>query len=358
MHTILPLLEEQKIQAVFITKVENIKFFTGFSGSFAQAILTKNKVYLLTDSRYELVAQKLCSPQVTIIIIDDYEKDIQRILGRHRIQQIGFEDTHLTVSQLKSFKKYFKGVKLKALKNKLDLLRQIKTHEEIQLIQKSQEINEQALEEARKLITPGISEAELAWRIVDLGHGFGAEDVSFYPIVAFGENSASPHSTPSQCKYKESDVVLIDMGFKYKGYCSDMTRTFLPQNLNLELINVYETVLKAQENCIANLRPGDKASHGDFLSRSIIEAAEYGEYFSHANGHGVGLEIHEAPSLSSKVKHKDRNLCIQENMVVTVEPGIYLPGKFGVRIEDMILIGSERNQNLTGFAKTITQVLL
>jgi len=358
MHSITHLLQDQKIQAVFITKPENIKFFTGFTGSFAQAIITKNKTYLFTDSRYELQAKKLCLANVTIIIISDYEKDIHKILKKHKIQTIGFEDTSLTVSQLKSFKKYFKGIKLKALKNKLDLLRQIKTHQETQLIQKSQEINEQALTEAKKLIQTGITEAELAWKIVNLGHEFGAEDISFYPIVAFGENSASPHSSPSQRKYNKNDVVLIDMGFKYKGYCSDMTRTFLPQNLNLELINVYETVLKAQENCIQNLHPGDKAKHGDYLSRSIIEKAEYGEYFSHANGHGVGLEIHEAPSLSSKIKHKDRNLTIQENMIITVEPGVYLPGKFGVRIEDMILIGNNKNKNLTKYPKLISDMLL
>jgi len=358
MTQIQDLLKENSLQAIFLTKPENIHYFTGFVGSFGQAILTKDKTYLITDSRYATQAKKLNQPNLQAIIIDDYEKDLQRILKKHKVIQIGFEDSHLTVSQFKSFKKYFKGIKLKALKNNLDLLRQIKTQAEIRLIQKSQKINEQTLTEARKLIQPGISEAELAWKIVDIGHNFGAEDVSFYPIVAFGKNSSLPHSSPSSKKYSEKDVVLIDMGFKYQGYCSDMTRTFLPANLNLELINVYQTVLEAQENCIKNLHPNHKGSHGDQLSRSIIKKAGYGEYFTHANGHGVGLEIHEAPSLSFKTKHKDRNLVIQENMIITVEPGIYLPNKFGVRIEDMIQIKSSKNKNLTTYPKRIQDITL
>ena len=240
----------------------------------------------------------------------------------------------------------------------LDHLRAVKTSEEIKLIAKSQQINEKTLKAALKLLKPGIKEKNLAWKIIDIGHQLGAEDISFEPIVAFGKNSASPHYTPAETKYKKSDVVLIDMGMKYKGYCSDMTRTFLPKKASSSLIDHYELVLTAQENCIQNVRAGHKGTHGDFLSRSVFEAVDLAEKFTHSNGHGVGLEIHEAPSLSIKQKRKDRTMKLVENMVITVEPGLYFEGKYGIRIEDMIVVGKSKNKNLTKFPKKIEKILI
>lgn len=352
------LFKDHSIQAILVTKPENVRYHTGFIGSFGQAILTDKKKYLLTDSRYTLQAKKLCDSKTSIIIISDYQEDLNKILAKHKIQAIGFEDSHLTVSQFKGIKKYFKGAKLVPLGNDLDHQRIIKTDQEIKLIQKSQRINEEALAKVIRNLKVGQTETEIAWKLVSTGRSLGAEDVSFDPIVAFGKNSASPHYTPSNRKYKKGDVVLIDMGFKYQGYCSDMTRTFLPRQATAEMLNVYNTVLEAQRNCINKLQPDMKGSDGDKLSRELINKNGFEDNFPHANGHGVGLEIHEAPSLSFKAKHKDKSMTIQENMVITVEPGIYLENKFGIRIEDMIVVKSGRNKNLTRYPKDLKSILI
>ncbi len=353
------LLDEKGLDAILVTKKENVRFLTGFIGTFGQVLVTHNKDYLITDPRYALEAERLVYPGTKIVIIDDYYDDLTKLLRKHKVKTLGIEDTDLTYAGFRKLKKKLKGIKLKPLEQSLDNGRLVKTPEEIRLIRKSQIINEKALAEGLKsLRREGIRERDLAWKLIQIGHDLGAEDISFDPIVAFGKNSASPHYTPGTRKYKKEDVVLIDMGMKFKGYCSDMSRTFLPRKASGELMYHYDIVLKAQQNCIDKLRPGRKGSYGDKLSRSVIEKHELGEYFTHANGHGVGLEIHEAPSLSSKTKHKDRSMTMQENMVVTVEPGIYLPGKYGIRIEDMIVIGGDENENLTKFPKTIQDVLI
>jgi Xaa-Pro aminopeptidase len=352
------LLKDQNIEAILVTKPENIRYHTGFIGSFGQVILTGKKKYLFTDARYTLQAKKLCDNKTSIVIIKDYQEDLNKILAKHKINNIGFEDSHLTVSQFKAIKKYFKGPKLKPIGLALDHYRIIKTEQEIKLIRKSQKINEDTLAKVIRNLKVGQTEAEIAWKLVSTGRSMGAEDVSFDPIVAFGKNSASPHYTPANRKYKKGDVALIDMGFKYQGYCSDMTRTFLPKAATTQMLNVYNTVLEAQRNCINNLQPGMKGSKGDKLSRELINKNGFKENFPHANGHGVGLEIHEAPSLSFKAKHKDKSMTIQENMVITVEPGIYLENKFGIRIEDMIVVKSGRNKNLTRYPKDLKSILI
>lgn len=352
------ILRKHKSNCLFVTKPENVRYLTGFIGSFGQVIATKSNLYLLTDSRYTIQAKKLCKKNVEIIIIDNYEETLKKILKKHRIKTIGIEDNNLTYGGFLKLKKLLKGHKLTPIGSNLDHLRKIKTKDEINLIQKSQKINEKTLKEALKLLKPGIKEKDLAWKIIDIGHSFGAEDISFEPIVAFGKNSASPHYTPSDSKYKKSDVVLIDIGMKYQGYCSDMTRTFLPNTSSNKLIEHYELILTAQENCIQNLKAGDKGTHGDYLSRGVFEAVDLADKFTHSNGHGVGLEIHEAPSLSIKQKRKDRTMKIEENMVITVEPGLYFEGEYGIRIEDMIVVGKKKNKNLTKFPKKLKDIIL
>lgn len=339
---------------ILITKSENIFHQTGFKGSFAQLLKTPTNIYLITDSRYKLMAESKCKPGIQIVIIEDYQKDLNAIFKKHKIRTLYFESNDFTYSRFLGFQKLFPKIKLKPLQNEIDLLRIIKTDLEIELIQKSQQLNEKVLTKALKFLKAGVTEKELANKIVTIGLELGAEKVSFDPIVAFGKNSASPHYTPDNCKLGENDIVLIDMGFVLNGYCSDMSRTFLPKNPTPKMKEMYDLVLKAQNNCIQNLRPGLTGIQGDKLSRDIFKQAELDAYFTHANGHGVGLEIHESPSLSSKAKHKDKKLTLAPNMVVTVEPGLYFEGEFGIRIEDMVVIGTNNDtpvRNLTQFPK-------
>lgn len=348
------ILKAKKISGILINKPENVHYLSGFKGSFGELVFTKNKKFLLTDSRYELEAQKNCNKSFEIIIIEDYQEDLKKLAKKLRLKSLGFESNHLTYSRFLSYKKILKGIKLEPLKNDIDLLRIIKTEEEIHKLQLSQNLNEKVLTSILPLLKIGTSEIEIAKKIVIAGLDLGADCLSFEPIVAFGKNAASPHYTPSNYKLRSNEPVLIDMGFKLNGYCSDMSRTFLPKNSPSALLAAYSAVLEAQENCINTLRAGDQATTGDTLSRSLLEKYNLSEYFTHANGHGIGLEIHEAPSLSHKLKHKDRNIILQKNMVVTVEPGVYIQNQFGIRIEDMIVIKGKTipNKNLTSFTKS------
>lgn len=344
------ILKNKKIQAILVTKPENVRYLTGFIGTFGEVILTKTKKILITDARYTFEAKKICFNDVEIVEIKSYQEDVGKLFKKLKIENLGFESRHFSYGKFLAFKKMFRGtgLKLKPLMHEIDQLRIIKTETEIKLIEKSLRISEKILEQAAKLLKVGVTEQEIARKILLMALDLGAERLSFEPIVGFGKNSGSPHSTPSNTKYKASDVALIDMGVVYHGYCSDITRTFLPKKPTTEMTKVYQTVLEAQNNCINQIRSGLTGTQADKLCREVIKKAGYGENFTHASGHGVGLEIHESPSLSHKLKHKDRKITLEKSMVVTVEPGIYLSGKFGVRIEDMVVIDGK---NLTRYKK-------
>ena len=192
---------------------------------------------------------------------------------------------------------------------------------------------------------------ELAWKIKNIGHDLGADDISFEPIVAFGPHSAIPHHHNTATKLKKGDTLLVDMGMKYKGYCSDMTRTFFFGKPSAQQQKVYELVLEAQEAGIKKIKSGVATKKVDEAARKAL--GNYEEYFKHSLGHGIGLEVHEMPSLSGRSTE-----ILKENMIVTVEPGIYLDGKFGVRIEDMGRVTAKGYENFTGAAKVFSSSIV
>jgi Xaa-Pro aminopeptidase len=351
-------------KANLITNKTNIKYLTNFAGSYGFVLETNKKSYLFTDSRYSESAKKIVPKNVEIFDISKNwrsQKDIktswQSLLKKHRITELGLEENDLTVSRYKFYKKITgKGAKLVNISGKLEKVRAIKNETEIKLLEKSQRINEkvflevkkQIIKHAKKLLKKKLTEEEVAWQIISLGHKYGAEDISFDPIVAFGENSASPHHTPGKRHLKKGDTVLIDMGMKYQGYCSDMTRTFFPFGATEKQKEIYNIVLKAQLAGLEALKPGITGKKSDQAARQIIAKAGYGDKFGHSTGHGIGLDVHEWPSSSPGFKEK-----LKEGVVITVEPGIYLPGDFGVRIEDMALITKNGHKNLTKIDKKI-----
>ncbi len=343
----------KKPQAKLITDKSNIRYLTNFTGSSGFVIITKTQTYLFTDSRYTESAKSIVKKGIKIV---ELKKDWQEVLKKHKITTLGIEEDHTTITQLKRYKKIFKKTTFVNISGKLEEIREVKTKSEIKLIKKSQEINEKVFKLIKKIVQEyqksrnpfkkSPTEAELAWKIKQLGHKFGAEDVSFDPIIAFGKHSALPHHHPGKTKLKRNDLVLIDMGMKYQGYCSDMTRTLLPPKPTEEQKKIYNLVLKAQKNAIKHIKEGMTGAKADALSRETIAKAGYGEQYSHSGGHGVGLDIHETPALSYRFKKK-----LKANSIITVEPGIYLNGKFGVRIEDMILVTKRGNKNLTKIRK-------
>lgn len=339
-------------QAFLITNKSNIAYLSNFTGSSGFMVLTKTKKYLFTDFRYIERAKNTIPQKIKIVDITKMwrnpkrlKENWQNILEKHKIKILGVEESNLTVEKYKKFKKISKKIAFIDTSGKIENLREIKSKNEIELVTKSQRINEKVLLSIKKIIqssrTP-ITESDLAWKIKELGHKYGAEDISFEPIVAFGSNSAIPHHLSGNNKLKKGDLVLIDMGMKYKGYCSDMTRIVFTAKPTKEQKKIYNIVLTAQKTAIKNIKAGITGEKADKFSRDIIKKAGYGKNYEHSGGHGLGLDIHEQPALNDKYKKT-----LKENSIITVEPGIYLHGKFGIRIEDMILITKNGCKTLT-----------
>lgn len=244
--------------------------------------------------------------------------------------------------------KISKGVKLVDVGESLSERRMIKTPLELKYITRAQKITDEIFSALKSGLKPGLSEKAIAWKIESLAHAFGADDISFPPIIGINEHSASPHHQNTDRKLKRGDMVLIDMGVIYRGYCSDMTRVLFTKTPTAKQSAMYRLVHEAQKSSIAKIRAGMTGQQADRFARSVIEKAGYGKFFGHSLGHGVGLDIHELPNLSQKYSGK-----IPAGSVVTVEPGIYLPGKFGVRLEDMVVVGKRKVRNLTKSPKAI-----
>lgn len=333
--------------ARLITHKTNLRYLINFTGSSGFLLCTKKQNFFFTDFRYRSAAQALEKSKTRLpfkfIELDkNFEKNFKKALASSKI--IEFESQHLTVAELEHWKKSFPKLKWKAMKNTPEKLRLFKDKNEIKALKASQKINEKVFLEIKKWLKPGHKEQEVAWKIKELGHHFGAEDISFEPIVAFGDHSASPHHQNTTRKLKKKDIVLIDMGMKKDGYCSDMTRTFFMGKATPEQEHIYQIVLLAQLAAIQEIKAGVKAAKADEIARKTM--GELAEHFGHSLGHGIGLDVHESPNLSSKSKDTLKN-----NMFVTVEPGIYLPGKFGIRIEDMGRITPDTYENVTQIDK-------
>lgn len=346
-----------------ITNKSNIAYLSNFSGSSGFMLLTKNKYYLFTDSRYIGRAKNSIKKGIELIDITrvwrnpkELKEHWQKVLQKHKIKILGIEQSQVTLERFKNLKKISGKIKFVDISDDIEKVREIKTAQEIELITKSQRINEKVFLEIKKIVhkhlnsssKKAITELDLAWKIKELGHQYGAEDISFDPIIAFNEHSALPHHAADKTKLKKGDLILVDMGMKYKGYCSDMSRMIFTKSPTKKQAEIYNLVLKAQLNAIDKIKAGTTGQKADALSRDIIKKAGYGEQYSHAGGHGIGLDIHEIPSLSEKYKKP-----LKESSIITVEPGIYLEGEFGVRIEDMILVTKNGNKKLTKISKKI-----
>lgn len=339
-----------KIDALLVLSGDNRSYISGFSSSFGAAIVGVQHKYFVTDSRYELAArEKLADWKVIIVKKGGLYDALRTIVDETGVQNLGFEDGYLTHAQYLELKNELgKVVSLKPASALLSAMRAVKTPEELEIMAVAQKIAEEALSAAMDTVKPKITERDLTAELIYQMYKHGAEDLAFHPIVAFGENSAKPHHSFGERKLTSEDLILIDMGIKYKGYCSDMSRTFCLGDPGEELNKVYQIVLKAQEYALANIKAGITGHEADSFAREYIRSKGYGDKFGHGTGHGVGLLIHEEPSLSI-----GSNDILLENMVVTVEPGIYIEGKGGVRIEDIIVVKNDGIHNLTHFDKKL-----
>ena len=350
------LMNDAGVNALFISDPYNLRYYTGFRGGEGFALITdQNSKVLITDSRYTEAAEKECYEG---FIVEEYnlKRKISDILIKYitmdKVSLIGFENESISYSRYQwMVKEVCKAECLKPLNDILLIPRQIKTPEEIEYLRQAEHIGDLAFEDILNILKPGMTELEVAAEIEYSMKKHGAEGLSFDTIAASGVNSSMPHAIPSNKKLETGDFLTMDFGCIYQGYCSDMTRTVCIGKASDEQKKIYNIVLSAQLSVLENLRPGMMCKDVDRIARDYISAQGYGEYFGHGLGHGVGLYIHETPAFNTR----DTSI-IRPNMIETDEPGIYLPGRFGVRIEDMILITEDGCESLAKSPKELIEL--
>ena len=350
-HQIAAQLESNDLDAMLLTGEANRFYASGFhsSGTDGVALVTRKKAYYFTDSRYTEAAERYVQGAELREIGRGrgYAALIEEVVTEQCIRRMGFEDAYMTVQE---YERYHKALScdLVPATELLWKLRMVKDDEELEAMIAAQRIAERALEEILEEIRPGVTEKEIAARLQYLMLHYGGSDMSFDPIVVSGANGSLPHGVPSEKKIQQGEFVTMDFGCIYHGYCSDMTRTVAVGFATEEMHRVYHTVLTAQLAGINAARAGVTGREVDGAARAVIDAAGYGAYFGHSFGHGVGVEIHEAPNASPGNENP-----LPAGAVISAEPGIYLPGKMGVRIEDVILLTEKGCRNITKAPKEL-----
>jgi len=330
-------LTENGIEAILISQPENRYYLSGFDGSSGYLLITPQSAILATDFRY-LEQAKRQTPDFEIFkITDDIGEWFPELVAGLSLSRLGFEAEHITFAQYRQLTDVSKQSQLRLIPvdELVESLRVIKEAEEIELITKAVDITDSAFEYIQDIIHIGMSEKEVAWEIEKFLRQQGSETIPFDIIVASGPNSALPHAKPSPRAIHSGEPIIIDIGARCEGYSSDLSRTICLGIPDDTFNKVYDTVLGAQLAAIAIVKEGMTGDEIDSVARTIIEQAGYGEAFGHALGHGIGLAPHEQPCLGSKSSEH-----LIDSMVFTIEPGIYLTGWGGVRIEDVIVMES------------------
>ena len=342
------LLSEQRLDALLVTRPANLRYFSGFTGTDGALLVTAQETIFLTDSRYTMQA----SEEVTADQRREYAVQAEGIvaaLGDCRAGKIGYEAEDLTCAALERLR-LRSGQRMEwfGLDRPMLALRGIKDNNEIVALERAAHLAAAAFEEIVPLLRPGLAEREIALALEFAMRRLGGDEKSFDLIVASGERGALPHGAASDRLLRAGEFVTIDFGLRLHGYCSDETVTLALGEIDAESERIYTAVYKAQQHALAAIRPGVPLKEIDAVARNAIAEAGYGPFFGHGLGHGVGLEVHEYPTLSPRSVDT-----AQVGMVFTVEPGIYLPGKGGVRLEDMVVVTPDGCRKLTRIPKEL-----
>lgn len=321
--------------AFLITSDTNRLYYSGFRSSAGAVFITKTSATLLVDFRYFEAAEKSVSDILEVVCYKRLADTLNELIDKENINCVIIEDDFVTVSNLRMLKSYLIAeiVSDFSLSDKILDFRMIKTDEEIEKVKTAQKITEKSYLELLNLIKVGVSEKELAFELEYLMKNNGAERVAFDLILISGKNTSLPHGVPSDKLLEEGDFITLDIGCVYEGYHSDMTRTVALHHATQDMREVYDTVYKAHLKASEYIKQGNTCADVDNAARNYITQCGYGEFFGHTTGHGVGLEIHEKPRV-----YLTDDTVLKNGMIITDEPGIYLPNKFGVRIEDMYLV--------------------
>lgn len=341
------LFKSSNCDAYLITSPENLYYFSGFTGGEGALFLTRSEMLLFTDSRYTVQA-KLEAPD--FLVFDVAEKPLMKFL-KDKKEPIGFEDGFCTFREFLNLKKNAPSVTFVPATEEIQKVRMIKTDTEIALIEKAASIADDAFLYILPRIKPEKTEKEIALDLEFFMRKNGAEGTSFETISASGVRSSMPHGIATDKKIEIGDFLTLDFGCKFRGYCSDMTRTVVLGKASERQKEIYETVLKAQRAALENIRAGMKTKEIDAVARNMIENAGFKGCFGHGLGHSLGLEVHEKPSLSPKSED-----ILQENMLMTIEPGIYIDGFGGVRIEDLVVVTKDGYKNLVHSPKELIEL--
>ncbi len=340
----------ESVDCVLITSDINRRYFTGMKSSDGTVVAFRDKAYLLIDFRY---IEKARATVTSAEVIEQRKlyTQLNELIHKHNAKTAAIEAQTLTVSRLHAFRSQLKDIEIldtDVLSNAVNALRTVKDEYELECIKKAQAIAETAFDSILSFIHPGVTERQIALELNRLMFENGAEDLSFDTIALSGANTSMPHGVPSDKQVQNGEFVLMDFGAVYNGYHSDMTRTVCVGEPDEEMKKVYNIVLEAQTAALNAAHGGMTGQELDLIARSVISNAGYGECFGHSLGHGVGMEIHERPNASPST-----SLPLNTGAVVTVEPGIYIAGKFGVRIEDFVILTENGCVNLTKSAKNI-----
>ncbi len=338
------ILKRKNLEAIIITSPQNLYYFSGFTGGEGLLLFTPEKKYIIVDGRYTIQAKE----QTRGFEVIEYKTLPYRIVADMGFDKIGFEDKTISYNSFKMMNRAMPAVTAIGVSDELNEYRKVKKEEECKFIRRAEQIGDMAFEHILPFIKPGITEREIALELEYFMKRQGASALSFDTIVAVGERSALPHANLTDKRVEDGKVVLMDYGCVYNGYCSDMTRTVAVGYADDKTKNIYDIVLKAQLAAIDSIKAGVYNKDVDKVARDIIADAGYDENFNHSLGHGIGLEVHEQPNLSPRSEDT-----LKTGNIVSVEPGIYLEGFFGIRIEDIVMVRDNDCENFTHSRKDL-----
>lgn len=340
------LMEAAGVSSLLVTRREDVRYLTGFTGSAGSLLVSSGKPFLITDFRYQLQAAREAKNALIVIQKKDFFTAFREVADGKGIRAIWFDESSLTVDLLKQLKET--GLKAKGSRNLVQNLRMRKDRSELVRLRKAIARAEQAFCDLKPFIKPGVSERFLSLKLEFFMRAHGAKKTAFDSIIASGGNGAMPHATVTNRRIRSGDLVTFDFGAEADGYYCDMTRTYCIGRPAPRQRMIHETVLSAQAEAIKLVRPGVLCKTVDSGARDFIKRSGYGSRFGHGTGHGIGLMVHEGPSVSPLSKD-----VVEKDMVFTVEPGIYIPGWGGVRIEDMVLATDTGVKMLTSLPREL-----
>lgn len=346
------LLEDKSLDAALIYKPENRTYISGFTGSTGYVLIIKNKNYLLTDFRYIEQSKNECIGYEIVKLDSNTEgKDLYSFIDKLNLSKIGFESESMTYNEFNKLNEKLPNIKFVPIDSEIKQLKKIKDSNEIKYIKKAASIADEAFSHICTYIKAGITEKDVALELEYYMKKKGASKLSFDTIVASGKRSALPHGVYSDKVIENGDFVTLDFGCVYNGYCSDMTRTLVIGTASEKQKEIYNIVYEAQKMALKEIKPNIECSKIDKIARDHISNNGYGDFFGHGLGHGVGMEVHEAPSLSPKSKD-----VLEAHMIITDEPGIYIPDFGGVRIEDLVLVTNDGYEILSKSSKELIEL--